>query len=249
MVLVRLQKYLSECGVASRRAAERLILEGEVRVNNQVVLEMGVKIDPACDEVLVGKRLIRPWVKGILLLHKPTGVVSTLHDPGGRTTVGDYLTKHFRSYFPVGRLDYDSSGLMVLTNDGELAEQLLHPRYGFERVYEVEVQGHVPEAVLNRIEHGVRLSDGFIRARVEGLRRGHDDTLIRLSISEGRNRVVRRLMDKLGFPVIKLKRISHGPFRLGSLKTGQVRKLTEKEYRQVKERISRKAESRQTNRG
>lgn len=241
MVLVRLQKYLSQCGVASRRHAEKLISSGEVLVNGKVVTTLGTKIDPGADVVQVEKRVLKPSVLGVALFHKPVKVVSTLSDPEGRPSVADYMTKQQRSYFPVGRLDFDSSGLVVMTNDGEMAEQLLHPRYGFQRVYEVEVKGWVGEAVLNRIEHGVKLEDGWLRVKVKGLKRTPDKTLLQISLGEGRNRVVRRLMEKIGYPVEKLKRISHGPFRLGNLKPGQIKKLSEKEYSFYKGRIARKA--------
>jgi 23S rRNA pseudouridine2605 synthase len=154
MIEVRLQKFLAECGVGSRRKMEQFIKEGRVRVNGQVVTELGRKIDPSVDQVEVNRRPVRPAPKGVLLLNKPRGVVSTLSDPEGRRTVSEFVTKHYASYFPVGRLDWDSTGLMVLTNDGEMAERLMHPRFGFERVYEARVEGSVPQAALDKLRKG-----------------------------------------------------------------------------------------------
>lgn len=234
---MRLQKYLSQCGVASRRHAEQLILQGVVEVNDRLVKDLGVKIDPEKDIVRVSRRIVKPPHKGIILLNKPRGVVSTMSDPEGRPTVADFLTKEHRAYFPVGRLDWDSSGLMVLTNDGEVAERLMHPRYGFERIYHVRVEGVVTDRQLERMSEGVRLEDGLIRARAKFLKRDEDSCWLELSVSEGRNRVVRRLMDKLRHPVMKLKRIAYGPFRLGKLQTGELRKLPQSEYQATRSRI------------
>lgn len=236
---IRLQKFLSECGVASRRHAEELILEGKVEVNNKLVTELGTKVDPVRDQVRVKRRIVKPPPRGILLLNKPRGVVSTLSDPEGRPTVADFLTKHYRSYFPVGRLDWDSSGLMILTNDGEMADRLMHPRFGFERTYQVRVEGAVSSRAIEKIEAGVRLQDGMARGRARILRGDESSTWVEITVAEGRNRIVRRLMDKLRHPVMKLKRVQYGPFKLGNLQTGEIRKLTEKEYRSYRERIMR----------
>lgn len=234
---VRLQKFLAECGVGSRRAMEEFITEGRVRVNGQVVTELGRKIDPETDKVEVNRRVVRMAPKGILLLNKPRGVVSTLSDPEGRRTVADFLTKHYASYFPVGRLDWDSTGLMILTNDGELAERLMHPRYGFERVYEARVEGSLTSVAIQKLTRGVRLSDGVVKAQVEILRNDENSTWVAVHIHEGRNRVVRRVFEKLGFPVMKLKRTVYGPFKIGRLQVGQVRALTMKEYEQVRRKV------------
>lgn len=234
---VRLQKFLAECGVGSRRKMEQFITEGRVRVNGRVVTELGCKIDPEVDRIEVNRRPVHAAPKGIVLLNKPRGVVSTLSDPEGRRSVADFLTKHYRSYFPVGRLDWDSTGLMVLTNDGEVAERLMHPRYGFERVYHARVEGSVAVEVLGKLERGIRLSDGVVKAQGTILKNDENSTWIEVRISEGRNRVVRRLFDKLGHPVMKLKRIVYGPFKLGRLQVGQVRVLTAKEYDEVRLKV------------
>jgi 23S rRNA pseudouridine2605 synthase len=240
---VRLQKFLAECGVGSRRKMEQFITEGRVRINGQVVTELGRKIDPDTDRVEVNRRPVHAAPKGIMLLNKPRGVVSTLSDPEGRRSVADFLTKHYRSYFPVGRLDWDSTGLMVLTNDGEVAERLMHPRYGFERVYHARVEGAVPLEVLAKLERGIRLSDGFVKAQGTILKNDESSTWVEVRIHEGRNRVVRRLFEKLGHPVMKLKRIVYGPFKLGRLQVGQVRVLTQKEYEEARIKVLRAKES------
>lgn len=239
MAEVRLQKFLAECGIGSRRAMEQFISEGRVRVNGQVVTKLGSKIDPDTDKVEVNRRRVQVAPKGIMLLNKPRGVVSTLSDPEGRRSVADFLTKHYRSYFPVGRLDWDSTGLMVLTNDGEVAERLMHPRYGFERVYHARVEGSVSEELLSKMQKGVRLADGPVQASGMILRNDEKSTWVEVKIHEGRNRIVRRMFDKLGHPVMKLKRVVYGPFKLGNLQAGQVRVLTRKEYDEVRRKVLR----------
>jgi 23S rRNA pseudouridine2605 synthase len=237
MYEVRLQKFLAECGVGSRRKMEEFIKEGRVRVNGQVVTQLGRKINPEVDKVEVNRRPVRAAPKGIVVLNKPRGVVSTLSDPEGRPTVAQFLTKHYASYFPVGRLDYDSTGLMILTNDGEMAERLMHPRYGFERVYEARVEGSVSQAVLDKLHSGVRLSDGMVQADAAVLRSDDKTTWVQVTIKEGRNRVVRRVFEKLGHAVMKLKRTTYGPFKIGRLQVGQARVMTLKEYIQVRRKV------------
>ncbi len=241
MTEVRLQKFLAECGVGSRRKMEQFIIEGRVRINGQVVTKLGVKVDPDTDKVEVNRKPVHAAPKGIMLLHKPRGVVSTLSDPEGRPTVAEYLTKHYRSYFPVGRLDWDSTGLMIMTNDGEVAERLMHPRFGFERVYHARVEGSVSEELLKKMEKGIRLSDGMVFARGSILRGDEKSTWIEIRIQEGRNRVVRRMFDKLEHPVMKLRRTVYGPFKLGKLQPGSVRVLTRKEYEEARKKVMRAA--------
>ncbi len=237
MTEVRLQKFLAECGVGSRRKMEQFIKEGRVRVNGQVVTELGRKIDPSVDQVEVNRRPVRAAPKGILLLNKPRGVVSTLSDPEGRRTVSEFVTKHYASYFPVGRLDWDSTGLMILTNDGEMAERLMHPRNGFERVYEARVEGSVPQAILDKLRKGIRLSDGMVQAEATIMKTDENSTWVEVKIKEGRNRVVRRVFEKLGHPVMKLKRTVYGPFKIGRLQVGQVRVFTAREFLQVRHKV------------
>lgn len=236
---VRLQKFLAECGVGSRRKMEEFIREGRVRVNGTVVTTLGRQIDPRSDSVEVNRKKVRPLEKGIMLLNKPRGVVSTLSDPEGRRTVADFLSKKYGSYFPVGRLDWDSTGLMLLTNDGELAERLMHPRYEFERVYHARVEGSVSVATLLKLQKGIRLSGSVVKAVSSILKTDTTSTWVEIVIAEGRNRVVRRVFEKLGHPVIKLKRIVYGPFKLGRLQVGQVRVLTQHEYDTVRQKVLR----------
>lgn len=235
---IRISKYLSECGECSRRKAEELIAEGKVRINGYVVQDLSAEVEAGKDNVQVGSRSVRMVEKGVMLFHKPRGVVCTLSDPEGRRSVADYLTKHYISYFPVGRLDYDSSGLLVLTNDGDLANRLMHPRYGFDRVYEVRVRGEVSQRSVQRLLKGMKLEDGFVQARkvtIDGTEEG--STWLTIAVGEGKNRMVRRMFDSIGHPVMKLKRTQHGPLYLGKLQGGQLRKLTEREYEALKRRV------------
>lgn len=236
--MVRIAKFLSECGVASRRAAEELLLAGKVKINEQLVSDPATRVDPEHDSVRVRNKIVKPPEKGVVLFHKPRGVVSTMSDPQGRPCVADYLGKHFRSYFPVGRLDWDSSGLMILTNDGELANLLLHPRYQFKRIYHAKVSGQISEKTLRRFPRGIRLNDGMARADVTVLKSGDDLTWLEVSISEGRNRIIRRLMDIVRHPVIKLQRVAHGPVKLGKLKPGMLKQLTDREYQRLKSSVT-----------
>lgn len=233
----RLNKYLAQCGVASRRGADELILEGRVRVNGRVVTELGMKVDPTRDLVQVGQRKIRPKAPGIVLFHKPRHVVSTLADPEGRECIAHYLGRKEQGYFPVGRLDFESTGLIILTNDGELADRLLHPKYQTEREYEVRVGGIVSEKVLRRLNRGVRLEDGVVKAEAQIVRTLEDSTWLKIRLTSGRNQVIRRVMKHLRHPVSKLHRISHGPLRLGKLKRGELSHLGEEEYQRIRKKV------------
>jgi 23S rRNA pseudouridine2605 synthase len=237
---VRLQKHLAACGVAARRKAEKLIAEGRVKVNGVVVTELGTKINPASDLIEVDNNPVRSAPLGVALFHKPRRVVSTLSDPEGRPAIKDYLTKKFESYFPVGRLDFESEGLVILTNDGDLSERLLHPRFEIDRSYRVSVEGRVSQAVAAKLEQGVKLVDGLAKARATHVEDLPDGTVLDLVVREGRNRLIRRMMEEVGHPVTRLTRMSHGPFRLGSLRSGQVEALTEDQYRRLKEEVVRR---------
>lgn len=231
---VRLQKYLAECGVASRRNCEELIREGRVRVNGDLVTELGTKVTPGTDRVTLNRKPVLPNELGLILLNKPRSVLSTTHDPGGRRTVKELLPKGYAGYVPVGRLDFDSTGLVLLTNDGELAHRLLHPKFGWPRVYEVKVSGFLDERMLGRLRRGVKLEDGVVRAEVEVLRTGNDSTWLRVSIGVGRNRILRRLFEHLRRPVLKLHRVKHGPLSIGKLRVGGIRILPPSEYERVR---------------
>jgi pseudouridine synthase len=225
----RLQKVLARAGVASRRAAEELIAAGRVRVNGEVVAEMGRRVRPT-DRVEVGGRAVTgPAPPLYLALNKPTGYVTTAHDPEGRPTVFDLVRTPLRVY-PVGRLDWDSEGLLLLTNDGELTHRLTHPRYGVEKEYHALVDGHASQLTVDRLASGVRLSDGVTApARARRLRPTQSGEWIAVTIHEGRNRQVRRMLEAVGHPVRRLIRVRVGPIELGALGRGEARELAREE--------------------
>jgi 23S rRNA pseudouridine2605 synthase len=229
---VRLQKYLSAAGVASRRASEELIRDGRVRVNGAVVTELGTRVRPGEDHVEVDGRTVLEAAPVWLALHKPAGYVSTRSDTHGRRTVYRLLPEGYQGLFYVGRLDRDSEGLMLFTNQGEAAQRLLHPRYEVDRVYEVELKGELTRTALRRLVRGVRLEDGVARAsKAELLESGAARSRARLVLREGRKREVRRMFAHLGLPVARLVRVAYGPIRLGRLEPGGWRRLDDKEVR------------------
>ncbi len=226
----RLQKYLARCGVASRRAAERLIVEGRVAVNGVIVATLGATVDPARDRVEVGGESVAPpAVLRYVLLNKPPRVVSTASDPRGRRTVVDLAPTDLR-LFPVGRLDFDSEGAILLTNDGELAFRLTHPRHKVEKEYRVLVRGGVGEAELERLRSGVPL-DGSptAAAKLEVMDRSGPTCWLRLVIHEGRNRQIRRMAEHVGLRVERLIRTRIGPIGLCGLRPGAWRELRPEE--------------------
>ncbi|ACL69480.1 pseudouridine synthase [Halothermothrix orenii] len=231
----RLQKYMAHAGVASRRKSEKIITQGRVKVNGKIVTELGTKIDPDKDIVEVDGRVISKEKYVYILLNKPVGYITSVSDPHGRKTVTGLIKGVSQRIYPVGRLDYDTSGLLILTNDGELTYVLTHPSHMVEKTYRVEVKGFPSDEVLKKLETGVKLKDGLTApARVSAVKRKEKNTIFNLTIHEGRNRQVRRMCDKIGFPVVNLKRIAFGPLNLKGLKTGQYRFLTEKEVKALK---------------
>lgn len=234
---VRLQKVLAQAGIASRRACEALISEGRVEVNSEVVVEQGRRVDPERDVIRVdGARIPPPRRHLYLAMNKPSGVLVTMDDPEGRRTVADVIAKggsrlvKNERLFHVGRLDADSEGLLILTNDGELANKLAHPSYQVPKTYIAEVTGLVNAATLQRLRHGITLEDGPIRpTSVKIVSSAAERTLIKITLQEGRNRIVRRTMEAVGHPVRRLSRIGIGPVRLGNLKLGEYRELTRDE--------------------
>lgn len=238
--MIRLQKILSGAGVASRRAAETMITEGRVSVNGETVTQLGSRADPDVDDIRVdGRRIQIATRRRYLLLNKPRGYVTTRHDPQQRPTVLDLVKSENEYLYPIGRLDFDSEGLLLLTNDGDLAARLMHPRHEVERVYEARVRG-VPDARdLERVEHGI-LIDGRrsapARARVIETGRGarEDQSIVEISLHEGRTRQVRSMCDAIGHPVIRLKRVRIGPIADRTLKPGESRELTAEEVRRLK---------------
>jgi len=234
----RLQKILAAAGVASRRKCEELILQGKVTVNDKVVKELGVKADPAVDVIAVSGKPIKRESKIYIIFNKPKGVITSVSDDKGRSVVTDYLKDIQERLYPVGRLDYDSEGLLLLTNDGDLAHKLTHPRHHVPKTYHATVE-RVPHGKdLEKLQRGIKLEDGMTQpAEVEY----HDIdpegkfATISITIREGRNRQVRRMFDAIHHPVTRLKRISFGGLYLNNLQRGKHRKLTAEELRTLQE--------------
>ena len=242
---IRLQKVLAAAGIASRRASENLIHEGRVEVNGRVVTEQGLRVDPDKDVVRVdGSRIPPPRRYLYLVINKPRGVVSTMEDPEGRRNLSDLLEgarpgKPAR-LFHVGRLDTDTDGLLLLTNDGDFAHKLAHPSYEVPKTYLAEVNGIVNEAVIKKLRAGVMLEDGLSKpSSVKLVSTARERSLVKMTLHEGRNHIVRRTMDSVGHPVRHLSRIGIGPVRLGSLKSGELRDLTSEELGGLLDLISR----------
>lgn len=235
----RLQKYLAHAGIGSRRSCEELIVQGKVKVNGQVVTALGTKIDPHKDIVQInGKTVQKKERKVYIVLNKPTGYVTTSKDPQGRPTVLDLIKEKETRIYPVGRLDFETEGLLLLTNDGELAYRLTHPKYKVKKVYHVLVKGVPEEKSLQILRKGVLLDDGMTQpAEVKVLKRGNNTALLELTIHEGKNRQVRRMCEAIKHPVIKLKRIKVGFLTLGSLPKGKYRELSVQEIRQLKKSL------------
>lgn len=234
----RLQKYLAHAGVASRRKCEELIAAGRVRVNGETVTVLGTQVDPQRDRVEVDGRLITlPRRHTYLLLNKPRGYLTTAQDPHGRRTVMDLIPSGTRVY-PVGRLDLDSEGLLLLTDDGELAQRLTHPSHEHDREYHVWVDGRPEQGSLQQLRQGIELEDGRTwPAKVTVLRRERGGTWLRFVIHEGRKRQLRRMCEAVGHPVRRLIRVAMGPLALGDLAEGQHRSLTRQEQQALRRAV------------
>jgi 23S rRNA pseudouridine2605 synthase len=229
--LVRLHKLLAQSGIASRRKCEELMLAGLVEVDGEVVTRLGTKVDARTAVIRVeGKRLPPVSEHVYLAVNKPRGVVSTMADPEGRRTLQDLVSQRPERLFHVGRLDTDTSGLILLTNDGDFAHRLAHPSYEVDKTYVAEVEGEVTKATIRTLLDGVTLDDGPVTvSRARLVSGGAGKSIVELVIHEGRNRIVRRLLDHLGHPVRRLTRTEIGPVRLAGLKGGEVRELTREE--------------------
>ncbi|MBM4129377.1 MAG: rRNA pseudouridine synthase [Nitrospira sp.] len=237
----RIQKILSRMGVAARRKAEELILEGRVTVNGEVAT-IGMKADPSRDYIKVDGNLIAgPKVgfkKVYIMLNKPKGVVTTLFDPEGRPTVKDFLKGVKYRVFPVGRLDYNSEGLLLMTNDGDFAHAVLHPSQKIAKTYLVKVKGIIGDEKIAKLRQGVRLEDGkTMPAKVKKIKKTENNSWIEITIYEGRKRQVRRMMERVGYPVLKLQRIGIGGLKLGELKPGEYRYMTSDELQLIRKVI------------
>nr|WP_127795198.1 pseudouridine synthase [Agromyces sp. LHK192] len=226
----RLQKALAAAGVASRRVSEQLIVEGRVEVNGRVVTELGSRIDPSTDRVAVdGVAVQLDAAKRYYMLNKPRGIVSTMRDEQGRPDLTRFTSTLEERVFNVGRLDAETSGLLLLTNDGELAHVLSHPSFGVEKTYIAKVKGRVTAQTLQRLKQGVELDDGPIAIDRGKLLQAQGDaahSMVEVTLHSGRNRIVRRMLDAVGHPVVDLVRRQFGPLHLGTLRSGELRELT-----------------------
>ena len=225
---MRLNRYISLCGVCSRRKADDLIKSNKVHVNGKLVSTLGHIINPGKDKVKVGGKPIAQQHYAYYVFNKPKNVLSTMSDPKGRPTVFDYFKTLGKGLFPVGRLDWDAEGIMILTNDGEFANKLAHPRWGVDKTYLVKLKGTITQAQLNKLKTGVSIIGGKVKSKeatkLERKRGGND--WVRITISEGKNRQIKRMFEKIGFDVLKIQRISIGTLMLKGLKKGGIREIT-----------------------
>lgn len=233
--LVRLQKFLASAGFGSRRHCEEFITAGRVSVDGTAVTEIGTSIDPSTQQVALDGEVVRPEPRRYYLLHKPTGVVCTARDPQGRPRAIDLVPQEQR-LFTVGRLDESSTGLLLVTNDGGLAQRLAHPRFQMERIYQVQVAGIPDDAVLQKLRQGLHFSDGHFQfQRIRLKRTQKQSALLEVMLTEGRNREIRRLFARAGHKVLKLKRIGFGPLRIGRLPEGSCRPLRNQELKELRD--------------
>jgi pseudouridine synthase len=231
-LLIRLQKYLRDAGISSRRKCEELIEKGLVKVNGQVITQLGFKINPQKDRVEFKNKKISPAPKLVyLMLNKPPGYLCTLFDPFHRKTVLDLIKIDPKvRIFPVGRLDYQSEGLLLLTNDGYFAHQIIHPRFQIDKVYQVKLNGYLSTEKIQQLQKGFFLEEGKIKLKkVKVISRQEKESFLEITLHSGQKRVLRRIFEKLGFKVLSLKRIQLGKLKLGNLKLGEFRNLTETE--------------------
>lgn len=233
---MRLQKYLASCGIASRRKCEAYILEGKVTVNGEVVQTLGTQVEDGDEVCFCGKKLTLKEDYVYYMLNKPVGYVTTVQDERQRQTVLDLIEDEIHRVFPVGRLDYNTSGLLLLTNDGDLTYELTHPKHHVNKCYEVKVKGVLTEAAQHALRTGIILEGKkTYPAELKVIKVGAKSTLFHLTIHEGRNRQVRRMCEAIDYPVLSLKRISVGKLTLGNLEVGTYRSLTTKEINYLKQ--------------
>lgn len=235
----RLQKVLAEAGIGSRRYCEDYIVEGRVTVDGETVDELGAKVDPDSQTVRLDGEIVRPDPKRYYLLNKPAGVVCTNKDPAGRPRAVDLVPEDKLRLFTVGRLDENSEGLLLITNDGELAQKLAHPRYEVRRTYRVQVAGKPDRHTLDKLRRGLYFPEGKFRVqKVRRLGSKGKSSFLELTLTEGKNREIRRLLARLGHKVIKLERIAFGPLKLGRLSTGRFRSLKHNELKTLREFVA-----------
>lgn len=235
---MRLQKYMAHCGVASRRQSEELIQKGVVHVNGKPVTTPGFTINPAQDAVMVKGQLIKPPTMAYYLFNKPRGIMTTMKDPQRRNTVADFFRELPQRVYPVGRLDRDTEGLLLMTNDGELANRLMHPRYKVDKIYLALVRGLLTPEKAQALRKGVMLEDGKTApAKVRVLRGSRQETWLEMTLKEGRKRQVRRMLEHVETPVMSLKRTGYSFLTLGNLKPGHFRHLTSGEVSRLKKEV------------
>jgi len=235
MTIIRLQVALARAGIASRRKSEEIIVAGRVKVNGKVIHERGFHIDASRDKILFDEKSILFEKKGYYILNKPEGILTTLKDEKNRRTVLDFIKNKEKRFYPVGRLDKNTTGLLILTNDGELTFRLTHPKYRIKRLYEVKVKGVLNDKDISCLKKGVVIDkrrarpDEILIKKISG-----KETSLRVTLREGRKREIRRLFESIGKTVLGLKRIAYGPLRLGGLKEGEVRPLKEDEIKKLR---------------
>jgi 23S rRNA pseudouridine2605 synthase len=231
---VRLQKFLADAGIASRRASEQVILEGRVSVNGKVVQTLGTKVDPLHDRVSVDGRALKPKRKLYIAINKPEGYICSRSDPERRKTVHDLLPREWSNLYSVGRLDYQSEGLIFYTNDGEFSLRLTHPRYGIRKKYLVTLEGEVTPEHIRQLQKGVFNQEEVLKAESGRiLKSNQSHSVVELTLTEGKNREVRRMFETLGFEIERLQRTQIGPVKLGQLPRGKWRTLTEPEIKSL----------------
>jgi len=231
---MRLNKFLASCGVSSRRKCDELIFSGKVRVNGKIVKTPAYQVNPEKDEVIVNENIVKLPQKIYIALNKPEGVLCSLKDDFGRTLIIDLIPEIKERIFPVGRLDYNSEGLILLTNDGELANRLIHPKFKVEKTYHVLIKGIIDENKLKIISNGMEVDgEKYQPAKVRIFNIGKKTSHIEIKIKEGKKRQIRKMFKELGFEVKKLKRVKFGPIKLGNLKKGEWRYLNEIEIRNL----------------
>ncbi len=229
---MRLNKFLASCGVASRRKCDDLIFAGKIKVNGEVIKIPGYQVDPKKDEIVYDNKRIELPKKIYIALNKPERVLCSLKDDFGRTLITDLISEIKERIFPVGRLDYNSEGLIILTNDGELANRLIHPRYKVEKTYHVLIKGNLTNEDLKKLSEGIQIGEVKTQpAKVKILDMGKKTTFVEIKIKEGKKRQIRKMFQQIGYEVKKLRRVKFGPIKLGNLKKGQWRYLTEKEIK------------------
>jgi 23S rRNA pseudouridine2605 synthase len=236
-MLIRINKVIADAGIASRREADRLIKAGEVSVNGQVLMEPGLKVDPANDHIKVRGKLVKPVSRKIyILLNKPKGYVTTTVDPQGRPTVLDLVKKIKGRVFPVGRLDFQSEGLLILTNDGEFAQKVMKPKEKIRKIYDVKIRGQLNENLKKRLEYGIDVEGEKMHLDRVEIIKSSNNTWLRVTLTQGKNRQIRKIFDAIQHPAVKIKRIQIGSLKAPSLKPGEYILLEDYHLKKILER-------------